>query len=201
MSNSEKKRSEQSAASVRDKKRTKGRSRDEIKTEILGYMGSMQGLDNGEDIPKQDVAEACGFQNHGTHSFFYAWQELDKESKLERSKKKGCGRLTEKGLQSIPEEAKVGAPLDNKGKQDFFLDKLKRKVKETSPDKADIIFGLLRDGKPHSPAEILQELGIKSAKTKNYDYFICAMKKGGVAEETSEKMLRLTNKCFPEGRP
>ena len=180
------------------KKNTK---QEEIKGKILKYMADVVTTEDTKDVSKQDIATACGFSSVGTHAFFYAWQALSKEKKVEKSGKKGCGRLTELGMQSVPEGVIVAAPQDNAAKKEFLLQQLQRRLKGKAPgDRIAVIVDVLQDGKPHTLDELCKATGWKGLNTKAFGYTMSAMKKQGLAHESS-KTYTLTDKWFPEGRP
>lgn len=184
-----------------DNSAKKAAKREEIKNKILKFMGDSLQTEDLEDVPKQDVAEACGFAAPGSHGFFYAWKELQEEKKVEVSSKKGCGRLTALGKDSIPEGVIVAAPKDNAGKKEYLLKQLIRKLGKKAPaDKVEKIIGVLEDGKTHHLDELCEATGWKGLSTHAFGYTMSALKKQKLVD-CKGKEYTLTDKWYPDGRP
>jgi predicted transcriptional regulator len=185
----------------KNKPKKQSAKHEEVKNKILKYMADVVTTEDTQDIPKLDVAVACGFASPGSHAFFYAWKDLAEDGKVEKSSKKGYVRLTKKGLESVPEGVVVAAPQDNAAKKEYFLAKLERCLKGKAPkDKIGIIVDVLHDGQPHTLDELCQATGWKGLSTHAFGYTMSALKKQGLAEE-SNKTYTLTDKWYPEGRP
>lgn len=185
------------------KTKKKGKVKLDVQKKILAWMGQELQVDR-LDVKKQEVAEGCGFQYAGTHSFFYAWQDLEKNKAwiAKAPSAKGCFRLTETGRDNIPMDVVlVSAKKDNAGKQEFFKATLIKQCKEAKKDKVDIMFDILKDGEHHPLQEFIDKTGYANLKSKGLGYPLSHMENKMKIVEKSDKMYWFTDKCFPEGRP
>ncbi|CAB9503170.1 expressed unknown protein [Seminavis robusta] len=181
----------------------KPKIRVDVQDKILAYFGQQLQTDR-KDVPKEEVAQECGFAKSGSHGFFYAWQDLLKNKGwIARSSEKGCFRLTDQGKDNIPEGVVlVSARKDNAGMLEFFKTCLLKQCKKAKSDKVDIMFDILKDGKPHSLEEFTNATGYANLKSAGLGYPFSHMeKKMKVLEKNADKMYQLTDKCFPDGRP
>lgn len=177
--------------------------RAEVKAKILKYLGQALTDEDQVDVPKQELAEGCGYAVPNSHGFSYAWQELVQENLVTRSSKKGCGRLTEEGKKSIPKGVVVEIPKDNEGKRMHLIKQLQRKLaKKAPPEKIVTVIDVLKDGKPHHLDELCKATGWKGLSTHAFGYIMSALKKQNLAEYNSkEKLYTLTDIWYPNGRP
>jgi hypothetical protein len=174
----------------------------DVQERIMTFMG--QELQAGRsDVGKQEVAEGCGFSKAGSHSFFYSWQDLERNHQWLAKSGKGCFCLTDLGKDNIPKGVLLAPKKkDNAGTQQFFLKMLLKQCKEATGSKCSLLFEIMADGKSHSLAEFVQATGYANLKSKGLGYPLSYMeKKMKVVEKTGDKKYRFTDKCFPEGRP
>ena len=176
----------------------------EIQDKIIAVLG--QELEYGrKEVPKEEVAGRCGFQRPGTHRFFYSLQDLMKQGIVMKGTTKGCICLTDKGKDNIPQGVTLPARVDNAAKQMFFADGVRKACNAANipGNKVDIIFDILKDGKPHSTDEIIEATGVKNMKTKSVGQVLTDImeKKMSIIEKTDGKKYQFTDKCFPDGRP
>ena len=173
----------------------------ELQKKILAYFGQELQSDR-KTMTKQEVAEGCGFAKAGAHSFFYSWQDMEKNKHwLAKSGKEFY--LTELGKTNIPEGiVLISKKQDNPSKQESFLKILLKQCKEAKPDKSKIIFDILSDGDWHGLNEFTGATGYANLKSKGLGYAFTHMeKKMKILEKNESKEYRFTDKCFPEGRP
>ena len=112
-------------------------------------------------IPKQELAEVCGYAKPGSHGFFYAFSELKAEKMV--MTEKGGGKLTENGIRAVPEEKfSFAQPKTNREKQESYFKLLRKKCKEGTNEKLKKLFELLSDGKPHTLKEFEANTGYKN---------------------------------------
>lgn len=173
----------------------------ELQKKMLAYFGQELQSDR-KTMTKQEVAEGCGFAKAGAHSFFYSWQDMEKNKHwLAKSGKEFY--LTELGKTNIPEGiVLISKKQDNPSKQESFLKILLKQCKEANPDKSKIIFDILSDGDWHGLNEFTGATGYANLKSKGLGYAFTHMeKKMKILEKNESKEYRFTDKCFPEGRP
>jgi len=170
-------------------------------SKILAYMAEELGNLNRKIIPKQELAEACGYSRPGSHGFSYAFSELKAEGKIANTKG-GC-YLTDLGKESVPKESfSFSQPKTNADKQEHFYKLLRKRCKEGSNEKTKILFDILSDGKSHSLKEFTDATGYANYKSKGLGYNLtCMVKEMKIAEKTGSKEWRFTDICFPQGRP
>ena len=166
--------------------------------QILAYMWFELGSLQRNKIPTEELASALGYAKPGVHAFFYARQELRQEGRITRD-----GSLTDLGKESIPKENfSFVKPKTNSEMQKYYMQLLRKKVREGPDEKVQIIFNILSDGKPHALEEFTSKTGYANMKSKGLGYNLSAMEKQlKILEKTGAKSYRFTNKCFPEGRP
>jgi hypothetical protein len=191
----------QYATKAANKAETKKMKSEKVKLDILAFLGGqLQTLDR-RDIPKNEVAEACGYSAPGSHGFFYPLKELVAEGKIMRSSTKGCICLTDDGIISIPLHAVAPPRMDNAGRQAQLLKSL-MKCKQGVPDKMSVVFNIFIDGRPHGLDELTQETGYKNMSSQGLGYPISFMiNTMKILKKVKADTWQFTDKCFPEGRP
>ena len=117
-----------------------------------------------------------------------------------------CFQLSEFGYDNIPKGIKleVSKQRDNAGKLEFLMKSLLKQCNEAKPDKTQIFFDILKDGQYHELDEFLDATGYKNLKSKGLGYPFSHMeKKMKILERHPDHKIqyRLTDKCFPTGRP
>eukprot|EP00536_Pseudo-nitzschia_multiseries_P003196 jgi/Psemu1/295132/fgenesh1_pm.47_\ len=179
-----------------------GRKKEENKKKILVYMAQVHKTMSSDEmgrecIAKKEVAEACGYGSPGSHGFFYAYKELVDEGMISGEK------LTDLGLQSVPEESyPFQKPKTNEDKQESFYKLLRKKCKEGTNEKTKIIFDVLSDGKPHTLKEFTIATGYANLKSKGLGYNLTCMEKDmKIVTRIESNKWQFTDKCFPNGRP
>ena len=156
---------------------------------------------NRKEVPRQEIAEACGYEKIGSHGFFYAFSELKAEGML--TVRKNMGKLTELGIESAPnEEQSFAKPKTNKDTHELFYKLLRKKCKEGTDVKVRKIFDILCDGEPHPIKDFIKASGYTDKKSKGLGYNLTCMERDmKILERTSENKYQFTDKCFPKGRP
>jgi hypothetical protein len=184
------------------KEATKKPIKPKIQEKILAYFGQELESDR-TSVPKQEVAEGCGYTSAGAHPFFYSWQDLEKEKKWITKAPGKMFCLTEEGKQHIPKGiVLVAKTKDNASKQQSFLKILLKQCNEAKAEKCDIVFRILSDGEWHGLDEFTNATGYANLKSKGLGYpFTHMEKKMKILEKNANKEYRFTDKMFPEGRP
>ena len=168
--------------------------------QILAYLGEQLQSLNRTDVPRQELAEACGYARTGSHGFSYAYSELKKEGKLHKKN----GKLTDFGISCIPKGLSISfkKPKDNTEMQQHLWKLLRKKCKEGTDEKTKAIFKILSDGKTHELKEFTAATGYANLKSKGLGYnFTCMEKDMKILEKPKPNSWRFTNTCFPKGRP
>mmetsp|Transcript_10507 Transcript_10507/g.23543 ORF Transcript_10507/g.23543 Transcript_10507/m.23543 type:complete len:277 (-) Transcript_10507:243-1073(-) len=171
---------EKSTEKVETEQKTtkKKKFRSDVQDKILAFFGQELATDRTH-VTKKEVAEGCGFASPGTHGFFYAWQDLEKEKKFVAKDGKGpVFHLTDLGKKNIPKGVVLTAhKVDNAGKQEQFLKILVKQCHEAKADKMKLCFDILSDGKVHGIDEFTETTGYANLKSKGLGYAFTHMEK------------------------
>lgn len=175
----------------------------EVQDKIMACFGEGLDLDILE-VSKKDIAERLNTQP-GSHGFFYAWQDLQKnKGYIQKLGRGGKFSLTKVGKQNLPKGVVLGIAKikTNDDKIDTLKKSLLKQCKEAVAAKVDIIFDILKDGKPHTLDEFTQATGYANLKSKGLGYPISFMTKDmKILEKVEKDTWQFTDKCFPQGRP
>lgn len=178
-----------------------GRKKEENKKKIIAYMVEQLRTLDLRNISKQEIAEACGYMKCGSHGFSYAYSELKAEGMILTENR--MGKLTDKGICSVPKEKFTFAqPKNNAEQQQHYYKLLRKRCKEGTDEKTKIIFEILSDGKPHKLREFTRATGYVNVKSKGLGYNLTCMEKVlKILKKPEKDVWQFTDKCFPKGRP
>ena len=141
-------------------------------------------MHNESNAPRQKVMSASGVKSS---TFPVTISGMKKKGLIEYDKE--FIRLTEEGrAQANP----AAVPIDNKTAQDEIREKHK------VGGKAALLFDILVDGCTHDRAEIQTAIGCDNKAT--FSVMICNLKKKEIIEY-DKTTIRMTDLCFPLGRP
>lgn len=134
-------------------------------------------------------------------------QKFSGNTKTKAGFDKNLGNLKKKGFVEYPDGKTVA--LTDQGVEyvgevdpsDLSNEAIQNEMKEMIPAKARDIFDALLDGKEHDRKKLAEQLKYDMNKLSGYQKNISQMRTLGFVDYPSKTTIKLTDSCFPLGRP
>jgi len=155
---------------------------------ILGALLALENSSGSKDVPRDKVSKLSFVTKAQT--FANTLVNLKKKGLIECPDAKTI-RLTQKGReQADPNDVPT---VDNTDIQKVLKEKF------CKGGKAALLFDALLDGRVHDRNELASAAGITAKQTMANS--LCKMKKDGLLEMPDRSTVRMSDMCFPTGRP
>ena len=179
---------------VTAKARTSGNNSSiaDVETRILEKMAKRYKFGVTE-ISKDEVLKFAGYSFPTARRFIDATKSLQEKGHIEYLRESKSYRLTEAGLQQIPNSER-----ENPATNDAFHAQLK--VDFESP-KAGQLLDILADGRVHDRSAVCTKLGYKYQTASAFAKSLKELTSLGLVEAAGKGKFKLTDRAFPLGRP